>query len=460
MSIPSISELQPIDSILPDRDNILILDSEDSGRLKLLKVDNIYIRENQTTFNPIVYKAYDDSIYIAQTSENNLEILKAAADSSARLTTVDQKVTTITTTSSGTAGTPEFNEETKFQDNTIIGPLNIIKFNDIFVSNIDVDISSLDTSECAPCKNYINRGTICLPRGTYKITCTVSISPYVIPQIDIPLLPTQADIDARENIWAFLSLYNLTSPKRFVINGDSVCTYTESGSTVTLNLNGFIYVDEIEEYGVTVSTIGSFMPGANTTSIGNTLSAAVPGRTLFNTTQINQSVLILEKLSNENVLLPTEDSVKLRRSQSFKYPASINLMYKSGWVTKLNAVGDTPSAPTGDQSTIKFLLFFYSETFDSIIGGARVYFSDPSSTDGATMNVGDIAKYRSELPDLDLDAVPINSESYDIRDSKLQMLTSGWWGYVRNDSEKTVGDKFDYTFRVDNTGVITSVNKI
>jgi len=455
-NIPNISNLPYAFDIYPDRDNIIIVDNKDN-ELKLIRFDNLLIRENQTTFSDIINTNYSESLILDQVATDSLELIAAEAESTERLTNVNHSYNAISPLDTGFIGSSGFTEKSVFQDGDLLGNYNLIKIPSYTVNNID--LSQLDgnvTGECDPCANFRENGTICLQPGTYKIKCTVTISPEVIPQSEIPQNTPFNALSGFESIWSFISLYKLSSPKQFEINGDSACTYNKAGPSVSLNLIGFVHTDITAEYGITVHTIGKFIPGAYTSSILQSLTSVGSGLDFFAKNQITQSHLIIEKISDDNILSPTRDSIQLRANRQFKYPDKPRLMYKSGWVTKINEAINTPDIPDIDLQKLKYLLFYDdNERFDRSIGSARVYFSDPSSVDGKLF-VGDTARYRSELPD-EFDVIPVNADSYDIRESGFKTLSPGWYGYVTNESEKEIGDFYDAVFRVDNQSIVSYV---
>ena len=220
-NIPNISNLPYAFDIYPDRDNIIIVDNKDN-ELKLIRFDNLLIRENQTTFSDIINTNYSESLILDQVATDSLELLAAEADSTERLTNVNHSYNAIAPSDTGFIGSSGFTEKSVFQDGDLLGNYNLIKIPSYTVNNID--LSQLDgnvTGECDPCANFSENGTICLQPGTYKIKCTVTISPEVIPQSEIPQNTPFNALSGFESIWSFISLYKLSSPKQFEINGDS-----------------------------------------------------------------------------------------------------------------------------------------------------------------------------------------------------------------------------------------------
>lgn len=455
-SIPNISSLPYAFDIYPERDNIIIVDSNDDT-LKLIRFENLLIKEDQTTFFDKINTNYNESLILNQAATDSLELIASEAESTERLTNVNHSYNILTPIDTGSVGTSGFTEKSVFQDGDLVGNYNLIKIPTYTVENIDFTQEGGNiVGECDPCANFTENGTICLEPGTFKIKCTVTISPEVIPQSEIPQNTPFNALSGFESIWSFISLYKLSSPKRFEINGDCACTYNKAGPSVSLNLLGFVYADIKSEYGILVHTIGKFIPGAYTSSILQSLTSVGSGLDFFAKNQITQCHLVVEKISDEDVLSPTKDSTQLRANRQFKYPGKPRLMYKSGWVTKINEAVNTPDLPDIELQKLKYLLFYNdNERFDRPIGFARVYFSDPLSVDGQIF-VGDTVRYRNELPD-ELDVIPVNANTYDIRDSEFKNLSPGWYGYVTNESEKQIGEFYDAIFRVDNQSIVSSV---
>lgn len=455
-NIPNISNLPYAFDIYPERDNIIIIDSNDN-ELKLIKFENLLIREEQTTFYNIVNTNYSESLILDQAATDSLDLIAAEAESTERLTNVNHSYNAVSPIGTGFIGSSGFAEKSVFQEGDLLGNYNLIKIPSYTVNNID--LTQLDgnvVGECDPCANFTENGTICLQPGTFKVKCTVTISPETIPQSEIPQNTPFRALSGFESIWSFISLYKLSSPKRFEINGDCACTYNQAGPSVSLNLLGFVYTDITAEYGILVHTIGKFIPGAYTSSILQSLTSVGSSLDFFAKNQITQCHLAVEKISDENVLSPTRDSIQLRANRQFKYPGKPRLMYKSGWVTKINEAINTPDLPAIELQKLKYLLFYdNNERFDRTIGFARVYFSDPLSVDGQIF-VGDTVRYRSELPD-EFDVIPVNADTYDIRESGFKNLSPGWYGYVTNESEKQIGDFYDAVFRVDNQSIVSYV---
>lgn len=456
-NIPNISNLPYAFDIYPERDNIIIIDSNDSN-LKLLRFENLLIRENQTTFSETITRNYNNSLILNKVSNDSLQLMIDEAESTDRLVDVNHSHNKLASISTGSISTSGFTEKAVFQDGDLIGNYNLIKIPSYTVENIELaQINDNSIGECDACSNFRENGTICLNPGTYKVKCTVTISPEVIPQSEIPQNTPFTALSGFENIWSFISLYKLSSPKQFYINGDSACTYNRAGPSISLNLLGFIYADVRAEYGILLHTIGKLIPGAYTSSILESLTSVGSSLDIFNKTQITQCHLAIEKISDEDILSPTKDSLQLRVNRQFKYPGKPRLMYKAGWITKINEALDIPDLPSIDLQKLPYLLYYNNERFEKPIGFARVYFSDPLSIEGKIL-VGDSTKYRGEipLPD-DPDVIPVNADTYDIRDAGFKSLSPGWYGFVNNESEKQIGDFYDAVFRVDSEGIIASV---
>lgn len=457
VDIPDIPGLPYAISIFPDRDNIIIVDSEDN-ELKLLKFENIYIREEQTTFADDINLNFSNALVLEKTVEDSILLIEEEASKTDRLTDVNHNHNTLNSVATGAIKSANFAEKSTFQSGDLIGSYNIIRFNEFTVKNLTINTAGIVSGECDPCANYIQNGTVCLSPGTYKIKSTVTISPEVIAQWKIPQFTAFNLLSAFESIWSFISFYKISSPKQFTLNGDSACTFNKAGPSVTLNLLGFVYVDSIAEYGIVVNTIGKLIPGAYTSSILDSLSSIGSGVDYLDKSQITQSHLVIEQISDQDVLSPTTDSTVVRVNREFIYPDKIRVMYKSGWLLKIVEAPDTTDFPTTDLQKLKLLPYIEDDLYDKPIGSARAYFSDPASING-TINVGDVARYRPQLPD-DNNNVPSNADSYDLRDTTFEKLTPGWYGYIESDSEKGVGEFYDVIFRVDKESVVTAVRQL
>ena len=89
---------------------IIIVDNNDN-ELKLIRFDNLLIRENQTTFSDIINNNYSESLIIDQVATDSLELIAAEAESTERLTNVNHSYNAIAPSDTGFIGSSGFTEK-------------------------------------------------------------------------------------------------------------------------------------------------------------------------------------------------------------------------------------------------------------------------------------------------------------------------------------------------------------
>lgn len=453
--IPKINEL-PISQDFISGDKIII---ERDSSVYLLDYDNILISSDQITFLNEVNSDINQVTELNNFSEAKYSELvsglteKSINRSSAHLIDITNVAT------QGTLSSSNFREYITSTTNPLIGPDNLITFDNSVVNKLNIDISGATTSENIECdvdEIVFGQGTISIPKGTYRLRASISLSPEI--NLDLNLKSLDEYIKQKQRIWAYLSFVQLTPPNRVILNGTGGFTYNTVGKSITLNLNGFFYTDKTRQYGLMVHTLGKFYPGvvAGTYSQDNNNNNLDIKYTsvseLFQRTQYNPSRILIERISETNTLSPLEDSPAGFRSQSLKIAPRIPLVYNAGWLQKIDAQ-DTDVVPSTIKTTISALPFTYREDIKNYIGDLRGYITEPKSYQGY-IKVGDNVRFRSQQPSPKDGTVDIGFKAYDIRDPSLRIPTPGWYGLIIN-LDKAVGQQYDTIFRVDKNGVIS-----
>lgn len=441
---------------------------------------NLFIVEDQVEFKDELNSALEEATDLISLVEDSLEQIKTNAFTESFLTDVAQLFDTTSITSTGTPGTSAFKEIVTASD-PFYGPDVIIPAPQVAINNIEDLLAAQESilegdDSCGVCADIAEKGTICISPGTYRIIASVCLSPEIdlnisdndrfstvidlsntVPgEIEPAELPTRVvrEVVTGQKIWAYMSFKQLTFPERYILNGSPSMTFNRTGASITLNLNGYFYTDTLREYAITVSTIGKLYTGATTATFAEELNIYESVGTKFTKIHFRPVNFMLEKISNDNILSPTEASYPFPKKPTFPYPEGNILMYRAGWIRKLFTVPDTLSTPTAEDSKIDSMPFFNSQILGGIIGSQLAYITEPNSNKGV-MKIGDALKYRSQLPDENA-RIPINNLSYDIRAVGFKTPERGWYGLLLETSKKTIGDVYDIVIRIDGNGIITS----
>lgn len=453
--IPKISEL-PVSQDFISGDKLIV---ERDNSLYLVDYDNILIYSDQISFNDEILKDINQVNNLnAFSQEKYNELVEGLTEKSInRSSTHLIDITSVTT--QGTLSSPNYKEFIVSSIKPFSGPNNLITFDRSVVDKLNIstdEVTSTENLECDVGEIVFGQGTISIPKGTYRVRASISLS----PEINLDLSQNTLDeyIKQKQRIWAYLSFVQLTPPSRVILNGSGGLTYNTVGKSITLNLNGFIYTDKTKQYALMVHTLGKFYPGvvAGTYSQDNNNNSLDINYTsvsnLFQREQYNQSRILIERISDTNTLNPLEDSSPSTRSQSLILPTRIPLIYNAGWLQKIDAQ-DIDIVPSTLKTTISSLPFSYRPDIENYIGDLRGYITEPKSHQGY-IKVGDNVRFRSQQPSPSTGEVDIGFARYDIRDPVLRTLQPGWYGLII-DLQKTVGQQYDTVFRVDKNGVVS-----
>ncbi len=449
--IPKINELPlsqdfiPGDKIIIDRDN----------KSYLVDYDNLFVSTNQISFQQDIINDTDQANNLQRFSTDKYNELvrelteKSIGRSSAHL------IDLTNVTSEGTLSSASYREFITSTDTPFIGPNNLVVFDTALVDRLSLNIDGVETdsSECDIDRIVFGQGTISIPKGTYRIRSSISLSPDV--NLDLNLNTIDEYIRRRQQIWSYLSFVQLTNPERVILNGSGATTYNNIGQSITLTLNGYFYTDTTRQYGLKVHTLGKLYPGVVTgTYSQNTESATISSAEylsisdLFGREQFNQSRIIIERISDSNTLLPLEDSPQGSRSQALKLQSRIPLAYNAGWLQKMN-VQDTSVSPASSLLTITALPF--NQILGKYVGDLRAYITEPKQ---GYVKIGDTVRYRRQQPNSQ-GIISDSFNKYDIRDNTLRVPQPGWYGLVVDEKNKSIGDQYDIIFRLDVNGVVS-----
>jgi hypothetical protein len=451
--IPKINELPLSQDFIPG-DKIII---DRNNKSYLVDYDNLFVGTNQISFQQDIINDTDQTNNLQQFSTDKYnELVKELTEKSIGRSTA-HLIDLTNVTSEGTLSSASYREFITSTDTPFIGPNNLVVFDTALVDRLSLSIDGIETesTECDIDQIVFGQGTISIPKGTYRIRSSISLSPEV--NIDLNLNTIDEYIRRKQQVWSYLSFVQLTNPERVILNGSGATTYNNIGQSVTLTLNGYFYTDTTKQYGLKVHTLGKLYPGVvtgtyNQNTASNTISSAeyLSISDLFGRGQFNQSRIIIERVSDSNTLLPLEDSPQSFRSQVLKLQPRVPFIYNAGWLQKINAQ-DTSVIPASSLLTITTLPF--NKIGDKYVGDLRAYITEPKSYQGY-VKIGDTIRYRRQQPNSQ-GIVPDSFSRYDIRDTTLNTPQPGWYGLVVNEAFKAVGDKYDTIFRLDKNGVVS-----
>lgn len=453
--IPKINELPLSQDFIPG--DKIIIGREEEGYL--IDFDNLFVTTDQISFQQDIRNDIKQVTDLDQYSKDKFDELVGVLTEKSIGRSTAHLIDVTTSSSQGSLSSSSYREFITSTDSPLIGPNNLILFDNALVDKLDLSIDETTTTEGAECdvdRIVYGAGTISIPKGTYRLRASVSLSPDV--NFDLDQSTIDEYIRKKQRIWAYLSFVQLTSPERVIINGAGASTFNTIGQSVTLNLNGYFYTEKTRQYGLKVHTLGKFYPGVvtGTYAIDNNNSSVdtklLSISDLFGREQYNQSRLIIERISETNTLQPKEDSPEGFRSQALILQSRVPLLYNAGWLQRIN-VADTSVVPSVANTTITNLPFTFSNALTSYIGDLRGYITEPKSYQGY-IKIGDTAKFRSQRPNNRGILAPIFAK-YDARDPEMKQLAPGWYGLIVDERTKRIGDRFDTIFRVDANGVVS-----
>jgi hypothetical protein len=451
--IPKINELPLSQDFIPG-DKIII---DRNNTPYLVDYDNLFVSTNQISFQQDIINDTNQANNLQQFSTDKYnELVKELTEKSIGRSTA-HLIDLTNVTSEGTLSSSSYREFITSTDTPFIGPNNLVVFDTALVDRLSLSIDGVETesAECDIDRIVFGQGTISIPKGTYRIRSSISLSPEV--NINLDLNTIDEYIRRKQQVWSYLSFVQLTNPERVILNGSGASTYNNIGQSITLTLNGYFYTDTTRQYGLKVHTLGQLYPGVvtgtynqNTTS--NTISSAeyLSISDLFGRDQFNQSRIIIERVSDSDTLSPLEDSPQSFRSQALKLQPRVPFIYNAGWLQKINAQ-DTSVTPASSLLSITTLPF--NKIGDKYVGDLRGYITEPKSYQGY-VKIGDTIRYRQQQPNSQ--GVVLDSFSrYDIRDTTLRIPQPGWYGLVIDETIKVIGDQYDTIFRLDKNGVVS-----
>jgi hypothetical protein len=425
-------------------DKIII--QEPAAGIKLIDFDNIYVTSDQINFLPQIESNYTEFLDLLSYSTSNLQFLSATAE---ELNIAQKIIHTFNTTTVSSVGDDDSSDfvEAIIASEGYSGPENHVLLTDTAVNELQtaIDLESDSIAECDSASITIGEGTFSVPRGTYRVKSCVSVT------------PNQKLADGScsyEPIRSYLSLKKLTPPIRDILIGSEGYTYGGVGKSITLNLNGYFYVNQKTEFSLNLNVQGTLFPGIINSTYTNELSTFTSISDKFNKNAFRPAQIILEKISDTDSLNATEASADVGRSQRFIIPPKAPLIYNAGWLQYIS--NNTIVKPTDLEMTINSLP--YSRFQGKVTGEYRGFITDPSAHKGLVKK-GDTIKYRTQIPKKtgEITEVESNNASYDVRDQNLNELAAGWWGLLPSTSTSNVSDKFDTVVRVDKNSVIADI---
>lgn len=451
--IPKVSDLPLIQDFIPG-DKIII---SREGQEYLIDYDNIYIQNNQISFNQDIINDTNNVSNLQQYSTDKLDELVVELNEKSISRSTSHLIDLTNVTTEGTLSSSSYREFITSTNNPFIGPNNLVVFDTAIVDKLNLSIDGATDTENVECdvdRIVYGNGTISIPKGTYRIRASISLSPEV--NLDLNQDTLDEYIRRKQQVWSYLSFVQLTNPERTILNGTGSSTYNNIGQSITLTLNGYFYTDATRQYGLKVHTLGKLYPGVVTgTYSQDNNSDTVDTKylsisELFGRSQYNQSRILIERISDTDTLSPLEDSPQGFRSQSLELQPRVPLVYNSGWIQKINAQ-DTSVVPASSLLVITTLP--YTKVGDKYVGDARGYVTEPKSYQGY-IKIGDTVRYRSQQLDSQ-GILPVIYNKYDVRDSSLQKLSPGWYGLIVDETIKEIGQVYDTVFRVDKHGVVS-----
>jgi len=450
--IPKINELPLSQDFIPG--DKIIIDRDNKGYL--IDYDNLFVGTNQISFQQDIINDNNEVNNLQQysTDKYNELVVELTEKSIGRSTAHLIDLTNITT--EGTLSSASYREFITSTDAPFIGPNNLVVFDSALVDKLSLSVDGVTTesTECDVDRVVFGQGTISIPKGTYRIRASISLSPEVNLDLDQDSLDEY--IRRKQQVWSYLSFVQLTNPERTILNGSGASTYNNIGQSITLTLNGYFYTDKTKQYGLKVHTLGKLYPGVVTgTYSQNTNSGVIDTKylsisDLFGREQFNQSRIIIERISDTDTLSPLEDSPQGFRSQALALQPRVPLTYNAGWLQRINAQ-DTSVIPASSLFVITALPF--NKVGDTYVGDLRGYITEPKSYQGY-IKIGDTVRYRKQQPNSQ-GIVPKAFNKYDVRDSELKTPLPGWYGLIVSETTKKVGEKYDTIFRVDVNGVVS-----
>ncbi len=452
--IPKINELPLSQDFIPG--DKIIIDRGNKGYL--LDFDNIYVQFSDISFQQDIIndsnkvnnlKVYSEAKYNELVNELTE---KSISRSTAHLIDITN------TSSQGALSSSNYREFIISSETPFSGPNNLVIFDDALVDKLSINIDGVtdtDNLECDVDRVVYGSGTISVPPGTYRIRASISLSPEVNLNLDQDTLDEY--IRKKQQVWAYMSFVQLTTPERTILNGSGACTYNNIGQSVTLNLNGYFYTDKTRQYGIKIHTLGKLFPGVVTgTYPQDTNSNLLDSKylsisDLFGREQYNQSRILIERISDTNTLNPLEDSPAGFRSQALVAQLRAPLLYNAGWLQRINAQNNSV-IPSTLQTTISALPFQFRPEVSDYVGDLKGYITEPKAYQGY-VKIGDTVRFRVQQLD-SKGILPTYFNQYNAKDTSLRILSPGWYGLIVNTS-KTVGQRYDTIFRVDLNGVVS-----
>jgi hypothetical protein len=450
--IPKINELPLSQDFIPG--DKIIIDRDNKGYL--IDYDNLFVGINQISFQQDIINDTNEVNNLQQYSTDKYnELIKELTEKNIGRSTA-HLIDLTNVTSEGTLSSASYREFITSTDAPFIGPNNLVVFDSALVDKLSLSIDGVTTesAECDVDRVVFGQGTISIPKGTYRIRASISLSPEV--NLDLNQNSLDEYIRRKQQVWSYLSFVQLTNPERTILNGSGASTYNNIGQSITLTLNGYFYTDKTKQYGLKVHTLGKLYPGVVTgTYSQNTNSGVVDTKylsisDLFGREQFNQSRIIIERISETDTLSPLEDSPQGFRSQALALQPRVPLTYNAGWIQRINAQ-DTSVIPASSLFVITELPF--NKVGNNYVGASRGYITEPKSYQGY-IKIGDTVRYRKQQLNPQ-GILPTVFNKYDVRDSELKTPLPGWYGLIVDETIKKIGEKYDTIFRVDVNGVVS-----
>jgi len=392
-NITSINNL-PVSQDFTSGDKIAV--QRNDSKLYLVDFDNFHVKENQIRFRDAINQDKDQVEQLRVFANNRLLELQSKIKplSDDKNIIVLDNITTEIIQANTQLDSHEYIVANKAP---YTGPDNAIPFNKTTINNSSGDLNL----QCDNTQFKLGAGTLSIPKGTYGIRASITISPesniipirdlsttsfttynelldYLFNKIEDPIDTNFAD--NKQQIWAYLSFVQTSPSRRIILNGSGGTTFSIAGNSIALNLNGYFYTDGTNQYSLNINVAGSLFNGVitpgslslndNLDNLDNRLSTS-PTTNFFNRFEFNQSQFLIEKISNDDVLSPAENSPRDSLIQPLKVLTKVPLIYRSGWIQKL--ITSTNSTPTSAQSTISILPFEAEETYYKTTNGLLCY---------------------------------------------------------------------------------------
>ena len=415
-NIPTISEL-PITQDFKSGDKIIIyryplavdIRNEFPYSPNIADFDQILIKTDQVTFQKELSADSNQVLQILNFANSEYTKLSNNLNNQVSKKPVSYIIdTTEISTDTLAISAPNYIQPIKGTNKKITGKNNLISTNNFLINQNNATLSALDSNSCDSNSLLVDRGVINLPKGTYRIGASITLSPeiqedvsdyqkytsidqvstlrekdllyslkesgvnpvydYALPLFGINLdthsgyslldrdgLETpveQSDIVSlakkQQQVWSYLSFDRLTAPEKTILNGTGGTTFNVVGGSITLELNGYFYNETNQQYGLRVHALGELSPGIISNTYNQSSSIDQIDRSKFRVSDFfNRTKFTQTRITIDKVSDADILSPKIDSPLRAPQPFKIiqvPLIYEAGWVNKLQATTQADEA--------------------------------------------------------------------------------------------------------------------